>query len=195
MRKISFEDNKVEALSYKKCGKFNFRWLLQIFLISLVLSILFTLLSQLILNHTNLFPAICLIVMLIFISVVADIVGVAVTACNIKPLLERIEKREFGAKLALSIVKKADKTSSVCSDVIGDICSILSGAAGVSITLQIVAHYPGVSSFVLSLLINALLASLSIVGKAIGKTYALVNPLKIVLCVGKCFTIFTKRKR
>ncbi len=194
MKKINFDCNKVEVYSVKKKGKFSFRWLFQIFLISLILSIIFTLLSQLILNHTSLVPAILLIVVLIFVSVVADLIGVAVTACNIKPILECVERKEFGAKLALSIVKKADKTSCICSDVIGDICSILSGAGGVSIAIQIMSLCPSVSNFWLSLVINAVLASLSIVCKAVGKTYALNNPLKIVLRVGKCFSIFSKRK-
>ena len=193
MRKINFDNNKVEVLDFKKKNKFNFRWLCYIFIISLILSILFTLLSQLILSHASLIPAIVLIVVLIFVSVIADIIGVAVTACSIKPILERVERKESGSKLALAIVKKADKTSCICSDVIGDICSILSGAGGVSIAIQIISLCPSVSSFVLSLVINAVLASLSIVCKAVGKTYALNNPLKIVLRVGKCFSIFRRR--
>ena len=193
MKKIDFEDAKVEISSNRKGTKFNYAWLLHIFIISLILSILFALLSQVILNHTNLVLSVCLIIVLIVISVVADIVGVAVTACNIKPLLDKIEHGEFGAKKALSIVKKADKTSSVCSDVIGDICSILSGAGGVNITIQIISMCPHVSSFLLSLFVNALLASLSILGKAVGKTYALNNPLKIVLRVGKCCAIFSRK--
>ncbi len=193
MRKIEFEENKVEVLSAKKPAKFNLKWLLQIFIVSLVLSIVFTLLSQVILNHSNLVLSICLISVLIFISVIADIIGVAVTACSVKPILDMVENKKRGAKFALSIVKKADKTSSICSDVIGDICSILSGAGGVSITIQILSMCPSVSNFFLSLFINALLASLSILGKAIGKTYALSNPLKIVLSVGKCCSIFSRK--
>ncbi len=189
MRKIDFN---VEIQS-KKNAKSK-RWLVHIFLISLVLSLVFALLSQIILDKANLFFAVCLIIILIFVSVVADFVGVAVTACSIRPLLEQVERKTFGAKMALSIVKKADKTSSICSDVIGDICSILSGAGGVSITMQIVSSFPSVSYLVLSLLINALLASLSIVGKAVGKTYALNNSLKIVLRVGKCFSFFHRKR-
>lgn len=193
MRKIDFEENKIEALSTKKSARFNLKWLLQIFTISLLLSVVFTLLSQVILNHSNLVLSICLIAVLIFISVIADIIGVAVTACSVKPLLDLVESKKRGARFALSIVKKADKTSSICSDVIGDICSILSGAGGVSITIQILSMCPSVSNFVLSLFINALLASLSILGKAVGKTYALSNPLKIVLNVGKCCSIFSRK--
>ena len=186
-------EKEVQIFASKKVMKTNKKWLSQIFVLSLVLSIAFSLLAQLTLEHTNLAISLCLIIVLIIISVVADIVGVAVTACNVKPLLENIEKHIFGAKLGLKIVKNADKTSSVCSDVIGDICSILSGAGGVAITVQLSLLMPSLSNFVLALLVNAVIASLSIVGKAVGKTYALNNPLKIVMTVGKIFSIFKKR--
>ncbi|MBR4270085.1 MAG: hypothetical protein IKQ31_00170 [Clostridia bacterium] len=188
-----FEEKYVKILGSKKV-RANKKWLCQIFLLSLVLSIAFSLLAQLTLSHTNLAISLILIAVLIIISVIADIVGVAVTACNVKPLLENIEKGVFGARLGLRIVKQADKASSICSDVIGDICSILSGAGGVSITLQLTELFSSVSSFVLALFVNAIIASLSIVGKAVGKTYALNNPLKIVLIVGKVFSIFSKNK-
>ena len=184
----------MQIFASKKVLKTNKKWLSQIFFMSLGLSIAFSLLAQLTLSHTNLGISLCLICVLIIISVVADIVGVAVTACNVKPLLENIEKRTFGARFGLKIVKNADKTSSICSDVIGDICSILSGAGGVAITVQLGILMPGVSEFVLALLVNAIIASLSIVGKAVGKTYALNNPLKIVITVGKCFSIFSRKK-
>ena len=188
-----FEEKYVKILGSKKV-RANKKWLCQIFLLSLELSIAFSLLAQLTLSHTNLAISLILIAVLIIISVIADIVGVAVTACNVKPLLENIEKGVFGARLGLRIVKQADKASSICSDVIGDICSILSGAGGVSITLQLTELFSSVSSFVLALFVNAIIASLSIVGKAVGKTYALNNPLKIVLIVGKVFSIFSKNK-
>jgi CBS domain containing-hemolysin-like protein len=189
-----FEENDVRILGSKKFTKTNKKWLCQIFVLSLVLSIAFSLLAQLTLSHTNLAISLILIIVLIVISVIADIVGVAVTACSVKPLLGSIEKHVFGARMGLKIVKNADKASSICSDVIGDICSILSGAGGVSITIQLSNLLPAVSGFVLALLVNAVIASLSIVGKAVGKTYALNYPFQVVLSVGKFFSIFSKRK-
>ena len=39
-------------------------------------------------------------------------------------------KKIKGAKKAVSFKKNADKVSSFCNDVIGDICGIISGSAG-----------------------------------------------------------------
>ncbi len=173
--------NKNEKIKPKR----NTKWFIEIFLISLCLSILFSLISELMLSYTSVALALILILFLMVANVVFDVIGVAVTACNIKPILDLSRKNVKGASFALKMVKNADKISCICSDVVGDICSILCGAGGVTISVLLIKLFPGVNSLILSLIINSVIASIAVLGKAIGKTYALNYSQKIVLQVGK----------
>lgn len=173
--------NKNEKIKPKR----NTKWFIEIFLISLCLSILFSLISELMLSYTSVALALILILFLMVANVVFDVIGVAVTACSIKPILDLSRKNVKGASFALKMVKNADKISCICSDVVGDICSILCGAGGVTISVLLIKLFPGVNSLILSLIINSVIASIAVLGKAIGKTYALNYSQKIVLRVGK----------
>ena len=173
--------NKNEKVKPKR----NTKWFIEIFLISLCLSILFSLISELMLSYTSVALALILILFLMVANVVFDVIGVAVTACSIKPILDLSRKNVKGASFALKMVKNADKISCICSDVVGDICSILCGAGGVTISVLLIKLFPGVNSLILSLIINSVIASIAVLGKAIGKTYALNYSQKIVLQVGK----------
>ena len=190
-------DNKlkldnVNILENKNRVKKNRKWFLEIFFLSLSLSVFFALLSELMLSHTSLALAFFLVFILVSISVIFDLIGVAVTACNIKPLLELDRRKEKGTTLAIKLVKNADKVSCICTDVVGDICSILCGAGGVSISLLMIKMIPQINTVILSIIINALIASITILGKAIGKSFALNNPTKIVLKVAKLLNFTTK---
>lgn len=176
----------------KSKPKRNTKWLIEIFLISLCLSILFSLISELMLSYTSVALALILILLLMAANVIFDVIGVAVTACNIKPILDLSRKNVKGANFALKMVKNADKISCICSDVVGDICSILCGAGGVTISVLLIKLFPGVNSLILSLIINSIIASIAVLGKAIGKTYALNYSQKIVLQVGKLLTFERK---
>ena len=84
-----------------------------------------------------------------------------------------------GASVAVMFKKNAEKVSSFCCDVIGDICGIISGAAGTTISLQL-ATVTGIDVLWTSLLVAAVIASLTIGGKAIGKSFA-INKSDIIL--------------
>ena len=176
-------------------SKTNKVWLVQVFVISLCLSVFFALISELTLSHAGLALALFLILLLVAASVITDLIGVAITACNIKPFLELNQKGIKGADIAVKLVKNADKVSNICADVIGDICSILSGEGGVAISFIIAGLLPNVSSIIISIIISSLIASITILGKAIGKTYALNYPVAVVMKVCKCLSIFKKSRK
>ena len=93
------------------------------------------------------------------------------------------------------MVKNADKISCICSDVVGDICSILCGAGGVTISVLLIKLLPGLNTLILTLTINAIIASIAVLGKAIGKTYAINNSVKVVLATGKLLSLFKKTSK
>ena len=192
------EVNKISALDTSHKNKLklaNKFWYVQIFFLSLGLSIMFALISEFMLMYSSLALSIFLLLFLILVSVIFDIIGVAVTACSVKPLLELKNKGVKGADCALKLVKNADKVSCICTDVIGDICSILCGAGGVAISVIILTEFESINNdaFV-SILISSTIASLIVLGKATGKSYAVNYSTNVMLKVGRFLNLFTKRK-
>ena len=84
-----------------------------------------------------------------------------------------------GASIAVKFKKNADKVSSFCCDVIGDICGIISGAAGTTIAAIIMTTY-SLNPMIVSLTVAATIAALTIGGKAVGKSFA-INKSDIIL--------------
>ena len=101
-------------------------------------------------------------------------------------------KKIKGAKKAVNFKKNADKVSSFCNDVIGDICGIISGSAGVAISTTL-SKLLNINIFYTGLLITALIASLTIGGKAYCKRIAINNSHKIVYKTAKVISFFERK--
>lgn len=196
MKKESESKNNMIRILSKKIEKpkKNTKWLIQIFFTTLGLSVLFALIAELMLKDASLGLALILVMLLMFGNIFFDVIGMAITVCNIKPLLELQKKQRREALIAIKLVKNADKVSSICSDVVGDICSILCGAGGVTIAIILIECFPGLNSLLISLLVNAIIASVTIAAKAIGKAYAINNPTKVVMWVAKNLSFFYKKR-
>lgn len=98
-----------------------------------------------------------------------------------------------GAKTAVLFKKNANKVSSFCNDVIGDICGIISGSAGVTVALSIANTFK-IPVLPVTLCITALIASLTIGGKAAGKGIAMSRSNDILFMVSKMVAFFKKEK-
>jgi hypothetical protein len=118
-------------------------------------------------------------------------IGVAVTSSDEQPFHSMSSRRIKGAKTAVKLKKNADKTSSFCNDVIGDICGIISGAVGASIASSISLKF-NIPIFISSLFITALIASLTIGGKAIFKSIAINKSNEILYEFAKVIDFFIK---
>ena len=92
--------------------------------------------------------------------------------------------------------RAADRVSSIFADILGDICSILSGAAGAAVTTALITQ--SMSNFlgiVIASLVSAVIAALLIFGKALMKRYSMNHADKIVLIMGKVMSIFHFSKK
>lgn len=168
------------------------RWPLIVLAVSLFLSFTFSFLSELTLNGANLILAIAVIVVFMFISVITDIIGVAVTAAVEVPFRAMAAKKVKGAKESIILINNADKVASIIADILGDICSILSGAAGAVVTAKLISGVVDEMIIVMiASLVSAIIAGVIIFGKAMGKRIALDNCDNIVLILGKLVYIFT----
>ena len=168
-------------------------WIITIILLAFLISFIFSLISELTLSKVNLAIGIIILVLFIIIGIIFDMIGVAVTSTTEEPLHAMSAKKIRGAKKAVSFKKNADKVSSFCNDVIGDICGIVSGTVGVAITSTIGKIY-NLDIFWVGLVITSLIASLTIGGKAISKSIAIKNSNQIVYMTAKVLSIFEKKK-
>lgn len=151
-------------------------WVLKIILLSFVISIVMSSLSTAVLEDAAPFWMYAVLLIIILIGVLFDVIGVAVTAADEAPFHAMAAKKKPSAKIAISLLKNADKVSNFCNDVIGDICGIVSGAAASAIILTIPSNH-----FFWNLLFTGLVASMTVGGKALGKTLAIKKSEKIVL--------------
>ena len=93
------------------------------------------------------------------------------------------------AKTGIKLLQNSAQVSSFCNDVIGDICGIISGSAGVIISTTLSAKL-NANILITSLVITSLIAALTIGGKSFGKTTALKNNVTIVKIFSRIIDIF-----
>jgi len=122
---------------------------------------------------------------IIFINALADLLGTAVTAASHTPFNAKSAKKVKGAPQGLYLIRNADKVANIANDVVGDITTTVGGALGISIVIQIMKLGPGFDQFWLNVLITALIASIIVSTKAIGKKIALSHPDNVVFVAGK----------
>ena len=170
----------------------NLKWIIEAFIITFLLSGIISFISQNGITNLNIVPAIIILIVVVFLGIFFDIVGVAVTVVNEEHFNGKAMNNAEGAKSSLYLIKNATKVANICADVIGDICGVISGAIGTMIALKIANTY-GVSTNI-QFVISALIASITVGGKAIGKEIATKNSTKIVDSVGVVISKFEKNK-
>lgn len=169
------------------------RYLITIAIVSFALAALFFVLSQLIAQklHSLLISSLFLI-FIVLTGIVFDIVGTAAAAATEEIFHARAAKRVPGAKESVFLVRNADRVANIANDVIGDIAGTVSGAVGMAFVLQIIARYPDVNRFFLTMSVTAVIASLTVSGKAFGKKVAISRANDIIFIVGKVIAYATK---
>lgn len=178
----------------KSNSKINYKWLLFITFLAIVICGSISLGSELLLQKVELLPAFIILVLIILFGIVFDIIGIAVTAANVVPFHAMASKKIPGAKIALKLIKNADKVATFCNDVIGDVCGIVSGSVGAIIAGKIVLNIHNTDLTLIGTGIGTVIGSLTILGKALGKSNALKNSNEIVFKVAKIIYFF-KRDR
>ena len=122
----------------------------------------------------------------------------AVATADEKPFHSMAARKVPGAHEAIALLRNAERVSSICNDVVGDICGVVSGSASATIAVQVLSHFQFSWPRMISLLMSALAAGLTVGGKAIGKTIAVKSCTQIVHLVGRVihgWNRFTKKKK
>lgn len=158
---------------------------MSVFLSTILISALVTLCSNLIFENSGLWIAFLVLLLIVVIGIVFDMIGVAVTAADETPFHSMASRRIPEATEAIHLLRNAAKVGSVCNDVIGDICGVVSGSAAAVISANVIAATGLSWSTGVSVLLSALVAGLTVGGKAAGKSVAIRNSTKIVKLTAK----------
>jgi len=153
--------------------------------LTFLLTIILTLASDSVLNFLGLSMAVLILFLIIGTGILFDIIGVAVTATGEASFHAMAAKRVHGASHAIRLVRHADRVSSFCNDLVGDICGTVSGAAAASIVFNLAVRGLITDQSLASLVIVGLAAALTVGGKAAGKYLALYRCREITFQVGR----------
>lgn len=168
----------------------NMKWVIQSFIITFILSVVFSYISTNGVSNLSLIPAILILVLVIVIGIFFDIIGVAVTVANEEEFHAKATKKLKGSKDSIKLIKNAPKVANICADVIGDICGVLSGAISALIAIKISTELK--MPFDIQFVLSALVSALTVSGKAFGKEIANKNSTEIVHKVGIVLNKFSK---
>lgn len=128
--------------------------------------------------------AFVVLLIIVFLSILFDMLGMAISTASEAPFHAMATRRIRGAKESIRIIRSAQQLSSLCNDVIGDIAGIISGAMTGAIVVSVAAMLK-MNSDVLSLLLAGVVGALMIGGKAAGKGIAMLHNNTIVFILGK----------
>lgn len=171
-------------------------WGLSILFLSFGLTVIFSFLTELVIDENS--PAIICVVVLIVLLVLnisCDVLANAIIACKPESFLAMASNRIRGAKRAVFFCRNSSKLGSIFADVIGDICGIVSGAAGAALATIIALSGNGNIRIIASILVSAVIGALTVGGKAIFKHFAIKYSKNIVFAFSKFTTLFKKEKK
>lgn len=177
----------------KKKKQNKMQWIITITILAFFISLLFSILSETLIPKVNLLGGIIILILFIAFGVLFDMIGVSVTSADESPFHSMSARKVKGANMAVKFIKNRDKVSSFCNDVVGDICGILSGSAGVMIATTLSSTF-SFNPFITSLLVTSIVAALTIGGKALGKGIAIKNSTTILYTFSKLISFFSKGK-
>lgn len=175
----------------KKVRRNDAQWLLTVTILAFIISIIMGFFGELILGNVGLIISILVTLIFIMLGIVFDVIGVAVTAADIHIFNSMASKKVKGANISVRLINNASRVSSVCCDVVGDVCGVASGSAGVTIA-AILIKTTNINVVIISAVVTAIISMLTIGGKALGKGYAIRQSTDIVHLAGKIIAKFVK---
>ena len=184
--------SKSDSSAPKKERNKAIRWVVTIFLSTILITSIISLASEEIMSVSAMPVAFAILLVIIFVGILFDIIGVAVTSADEKPFHSMAARKVPGALESIRLLRNAEKVGSICNDVVGDICGVISGSASATIAAQVLQNFEFSLPRLASLVMSALVAGLTVGGKAVGKSIAINSCTKIVHFVGLSIHRFQK---
>ena len=177
--------SKSDPAASKKERNKTVRWVVTIFFVTILISGTISFVSDEIMEGSSILVAFLILLAIVLIGIIFDVIGVAVTSADEKPFHSMAARKVPGGMEAIRLLRNAERVSSICNDVIGDICGVVSGSASATIAAQVLRSAEFTWPQMVTLLMSALVAGLTVGGKAIGKTFAINSCTQIVSGVGR----------
>lgn len=196
MEKKDYKEKYSKKVNKKKIAEkklIDIKWILTITITAFIISVIFSSLSEIVISSVGTVFSIFLLILVVGVGVLFDMIGISVTVADVKTFNSMASRRVKGATLAVRFIKNAEKLSSFCNDVIGDICGIISGALSSSISVILVNRF-SLNLLVVTLIVTGLVAALTIGGKALGKSFAINKSNVILYNFSKFVSVFYKIK-
>lgn len=168
-------------------------WIIEVTILAFTMSLVLSFFSEAVISNATTVVSVIVLVVFIFLGILFDMIGVAVTVADAKVFNSMAAKKVRGSKTALHMIKNNARVSSFCNDVIGDICGILSGGAGVTIAVSL-SSLISINPIIVNLTVTSLIAAFTIGGKAIGKSFAINKANKILYRFSKTIDVLTLKK-
>jgi hypothetical protein len=184
--------------SMKFSIKSSIRWSVLISMVTFVMACIFTVASSSLLDGVSWGMGMLIVIILIFIGIVFDILGLAAASANEAPFHGMASEKVRGSRQAIYIVRNADRFSNICNDVIGDMTSVISGAAVTVVVIKLLNSYGDGDDLlrtIVTVVFTAIVSALTVGGKAMGKSYAINFSTPIILFIGQIFYQLEKRFR
>ena len=183
--------SKSDPSASRKERNKTIRWVVTIFLVTIFISGTISLVSDIIMESSTMAVAFLILLAIVLLGIIFDIIGVAVTSADEKPFHSMAARKVPGSTEAIRLLRSAERVSSICNDVVGDICGVVSGSASATIAAQVLRNFDFSWPQTVSLIMSALVAGLTVGGKAIGKTFAIQSCTSIVSGVGRILHFFS----
>lgn len=167
----------------------NVKWVATIMPVSFVLSVVMSYISNEALNSAGTILSFVVLFFFVALGIVFDMIGIAAASATEKEFHSMAAHRVRGAKEAVWMTRNAEKVSSICNDVVGDICGIISGATGALIVANITSSMSGVGVVLISLLVTGLVSAMTIGGKAAGKGVAMAFSSRVLSICGRILSV------
>lgn len=190
---MSKNNNKKGSGKKKNNGGPKAKWIRKVVILTFGLSVFFGLISETLMENLNLILSIFILACIILVGIFFDIIGIAVTSADEAPFHSMAARKIPGSKEGVRLIRNADVVSNFCNDVVGDISGIISGAAGATIVAKIVSGNNEVLDIIVSTLIAGLISTITVGGKALGKSVAIKNSKQIVYKVGYLLYLLKRR--
>ena len=171
----------------------NKSWVIKAFIFTFFITIIISGLSNTIAENSNIVILIIITLLILLLGIAFDIIGTAVLTAKESSFHAKAANKIKGSKESIKLIKNASTISSFCNDVIGDICGIVSGSMGTMIAIY-VTNQLDINKTLSALIIASVISSLTVGGKAIGKSFAVKKSDDIIFIVGKIISKFSKAK-
>ncbi len=170
-------------------------WGLGVLFLSFALTVLFSFLTEISIKGSPVYVCVIVLIVLLILNIGCDLLANAILTCQPDAFHAMASNKIKGAKRAVTFCKNATKLGSIFADVIGDICGIVSGAAGAVLVVYIAANADGnIWEIIASIGVSAVIGALTVGGKAIFKHFAIKYNRQIVFSFAKFTTFFKKEK-